>query len=136
MAERKARNFTTFDSRPCFGARLDDLDLDLFTHDYLPKAVDANVLDGDHRSIERKLESLRFYNSAYGLPTNAAVLLFGRNPRYFFPGAYVQYVNFNGLNNAAPILNEHPFKGPIVRMRCRRLTFSSKRPLQGNGLCP
>ena len=134
LAERKARNFATFDARPCFGAKLDDLDLDLFTHDYLPKAVDADVLDEDLRPIERKLESLRFYNSAYGLPTNAAVLLFGRDPRYFFPGAYVQYVSFNGLNNAAPILNEHPFRGPIVRMLSQidvfiETTIARKRPV-------
>ena len=74
LAERKARNFTTFDARPCFGASLDDIDLDLFQHDYLPKAVDAEVLAADDRPIERKLESLRFFNSVYGLPTNAAVL--------------------------------------------------------------
>ena len=70
LAERKARNFTTFDARPCFGASLDDIDLDLFQHDYLPKAVDTEILAADDRPIERKLESLRFYNSAYGLPTN------------------------------------------------------------------
>ena len=58
LAERKARNFTTFDARPCFGASLDDIDLDLFQHDYLPKAVDAAILASDDRPIERKMESL------------------------------------------------------------------------------
>lgn len=134
LAERKARNFTTFDARPCFGASLDDLDLDLFQHDYLPKAVDAEVLAVDDRPIERKLESLRFFNSVYGLPTNAAVLLFGKDPRRFFPGAYVQYVSFGGLDKAATILNEHPFKGPIVRMLSQidlfiETTIARKRPV-------
>ena len=110
LAERKARNFTTFDARPCFGASLDDLDLDLFQHDYLPKAVDAEVLAADDRPIERKLESLRFFNSVYGLPTNAAVLLFGKDPRRFFPGAYVQYVSFCGLDKATtPLCCLRPF---------------------------
>ena len=134
LAERKARNFTTFDARPCFGASLDDLDLDLFQHDYLPKAVDAEVLAADDRPIERKLESLRFFNSVYGLPTNAAVLLFGKDSRRFFPGAYVQYVSFGGLDKAATILNEHPFKGPIVRMLAQidlfiETTIARKRPV-------
>ena len=134
LAERKARNFTTFDAHPCFGASLDDLDLDLFQHDYLPKAVDAEVLAADDRPIERKLESLRFFNSVYGLPTNAAILLFGKDPRRFFPGAYVQYVNFGGLDKAATILNEHPFKGPIVRMLAQidlfiETTIARKRPV-------
>ncbi|MBQ3290516.1 MAG: putative DNA binding domain-containing protein [Kiritimatiellae bacterium] len=134
LAERKARNFTTFDARPCFDATLDDLDLDLFQHDYLPKAVDAEVLAADDRPIERKLESLRFFNSAYGLPTNAAILLFGKDPRRFFPGAYVQYVSFGGRDKAATILNEHPFKGPIVRMLAQvdlfiETTIARKRPV-------
>lgn len=134
LAERKARNFTTFDARPCFGASLDDIDLDLFQHDYLPKAVDAEVLAADDRPIERKLESLRFFNSVYGLPTNAAVLLFGKDPRRFFPGAYVQYVSFGGRDKAATILNEHPFKGPIVRMLAQvdlfiETTVARKRPV-------
>lgn len=134
LAERKARNFTTFDARPCFGASLDDLDIDLFQHDYLYKAVDAEVLAADDRPIERKLESLRFFNSVYGLPTNAAILLFGKDPRRFFPGAYVQYVNFGGLDKAATILNEHPFKGPIVRMLAQidlfiETTVARKRPV-------
>lgn len=134
LAERKARNFTTFDARPCFGASLDDIDLDLFLHDYLPKAVDAEILAADDRPIERKMESLRFFNSAYGLPTNAAVLLFGKDPRRFFPGAYVQYVSFGGRDKAATILNEHPFKGPIVRMLAQidlfiETTIARKRPV-------
>ena len=134
LAERKARNFTTFDARPCFGASLDDIDLDLFLHDYLPKAVDAEILAADDRPIERKMESLRFFNSAYGLPTNAAVLLFGKDPRRFFPGAYVQYVSFGGRDKAATILNEHPFKGPVVRMLAQidlfiETTIARKRPV-------
>jgi hypothetical protein len=116
LAERKARNFTTFDARPCFGASLDDIDLDLFQHDYLPKAVDAAILASDDRPIERKLESLRLFNSVYNLPTNAAVLLFGRDPRHFFPGAAVQHVSFGGLDKGTEILNEHLFKGAIMKM--------------------
>ena len=134
LAERKARNFTTFDARPCFGASLDDIDLELFQHDYLTKAVDTEILAADDRPIERKLESLRFYNSAYGLPTNAAVLLFGKDPRRFFPGAYVQYVSFDGRDKAAAIQNEHPFKGPIMRMLAQidlfiETTIARKRPV-------
>ena len=134
LAERKARHFATFDARPCFQSSLDDLDLDLFLHDYLPKAISPEILSGDKRPVERKLEALRLYNSAYGVPTNAAILLFGKNPRYWFPGAYVQYVNFGGLNKASTILNEHPFQGPIARILPQidlfiETTISRKRPV-------
>jgi ATP-dependent DNA helicase RecG len=134
LAERKARNFTTFDARPCFGASLDDIDLDLFQHDYLPKAIDAAILASDDRPIERKLESLRLFNSVYNLPTNAAVLLFGRDPRHFFPGAAVQHVSFGGLDKGTEILNEHLFKGPIMKMLPQidlfiETTIARKRPV-------
>lgn len=134
LAERKARHFSTFDARPCFQSSIADLDLDLFLHDYLPKAVSPEALAGDDRSVERKLESLRLFNGAYGVPTNAAILLFGKNPKYFFPGAYVQYVNFGGLDKAATIINEHPFHGPIVRILPQidlfiETTISRKRPV-------
>ncbi len=134
LAERKARSFTTFDVRPCFGASMDDIDLDLFLHDYLPKAVDPEVLAADDRPIERKLESLRLFNSVYKMPTNAAVLLFGKNPRHFFPGAAVQYVSFAGLDKGTEILNEHLFKGPIVKILAQidlfiETTVARKRPV-------
>lgn len=116
LAERKARSFKTFDARPCFDASLDDLDLETFARDYLPKAVDAAALVDDDRPIERKMEALRLFNGVYGVPTNAAVLLFGKDPQRFFPGAYIQYVAFNGLNNAAEIVNEHPFRGGLLKV--------------------
>ena len=103
LAERKARHFSTFDARPCFQSSIDDLDLDLFLHEYLPKAVSPDVATTDTRPIERRLEALRLFNSAYGVPTNAAILLFGKNPRFWFPGAYVQYVNFGGQDKAATV---------------------------------
>ena len=114
LAERKARHFASFDARPCFGTTIDDLHLDLFEKVYLPKAVDAGALAVDNRPVERKLESLRFYNSAYGVPTNAAIILFGKDPRKFFPGAFVQYVEFAGEDKASGVVNEMAFKECLV----------------------
>ena len=139
LASRKARSFSTFDARPCMGATLDDLDLDAFLHDYLPKAVPGVPTDADNRPVEKKLESLRLYNSAYGCPTNAAILLFGRNPTYYFPGAYLQYVCFDGLDKAATIVNEHAFRGGLVRMLPQidvfiETTIAKKRPVPVSAL--
>lgn len=134
LAERKARLFATFDARPCTGATLADLDLDPFRHEYLPKAVAPEVLAADDRPVERQMEALHLYNSAYGCPTYAAVLLFGRDPAYFLPGAYLQYVQFDGFDNAAPIVNEHAFRGGLCTMLPKIDTFiettiARKRPV-------
>ena len=115
LAERKARSFKTFDVRPCFEATLDDLDLELFERDYLPRAIDAETLKTDTRSLERKLESLRFFNSAYNCPTYAAVILFGKRPTYFVPGAFLQYVEFSGDDKASGVINEHAFRECLMK---------------------
>ncbi len=123
LAERKLRSFSTFDFRPCFGATLNDLDLLAFEQKYLPLAFDGQLLESDNRTLEQKMEALRLFNSAYNCPTNAAVILFGKNPTYFLPGAYVQYVDFDGADNAAPIVNEHAFRGNLCKILPQLDTF-------------
>lgn len=123
LAERKARSFKTFDARPCFEATLDDLDLEAFVRDYLPKAIDAEVLAADERPIERKMESLRLFNSVYNCPTYAAIILFGKRPTYFLPGAFVQYVEFGGLDKASGVINENAFKECLLKSLPKIDTF-------------
>jgi ATP-dependent DNA helicase RecG len=91
LTEKRTSNAKTFDERPCFGSTIDDLNITLFKMVYLPKAVNADVLANDRRDIKLQLASLRFYDLVYDCPTNAGILMFGNNVRYFFPMAYVQY---------------------------------------------
>ena len=46
----------------------------------------------------------------------AAIILFGKNPRYYMPGAYVQYVRFVGKEKGGEVLNEKRFQGPLYSM--------------------
>ena len=92
LEERRIDRALTWDLRTCPTAMLEDLALDLFSLNYLPRAVSAEVLRENGRSIEEQLGSLRFFNRRLRAPTNAAVLLFGKDPLYHVPGAYVQYV--------------------------------------------
>jgi len=114
LIERRSSNMSMFDMRPCLDSSLEDLDIDLFIGLYLPKAIDKNILKKDNRNIKEKLAALRFYNTLYSKPTNAGVLLFGKNPEYFFPGAYIQYVRFEGNTISGKILNEKKFSGSLV----------------------
>ena len=54
-------------------------------HGFLPKAFDEGTLASETRTIERQLEALCFYSTEYGCPTNAGVILFGKNPLRFLP---------------------------------------------------
>ena len=116
LVERRSANFPTFDTTPCLEATLDDIDTKQFINEYLPKAIDEEVLAADTRSIKEQMASLRLYNMKYDCPTNAAIILFGKNPKYFLFGDYIQYVCFGGKDNAAPIIKEKEFIGSLMTM--------------------
>ncbi|MGM9763102.1 MAG: RNA-binding domain-containing protein [Candidatus Cryptobacteroides sp.] len=113
LVERRSACYKSFDIRPCLEASIEDLDERLLK-EYLTKAVNPEVLAADPRSIEDKLSSLRLFDKRAGRPTNAAVILFGLSPKRFFPGAYIQYVQFAGKDNAAEILDEKAFDRNLV----------------------
>ncbi|MBK8913301.1 MAG: putative DNA binding domain-containing protein [Phycisphaerales bacterium] len=114
LEERRIDRAMTWDMRACREATLDDLALDLFTLNYLPKAVSPDVLLENSRSIEDQLGSLRLYHRKLGAPTNAAVLLFGTSPLDFFPGAYVQVVQYDGVDQAAPAIRDLRLAGDLL----------------------
>ena len=95
LSERRASLLTTFDAQPVPDASLGDLTMRLFD-EYRMQTVDAEVIEANHRTTEEKLASLRCFDLRAGRPTVAGLLLFGTNPRYFLPGAYVQFLRFPG----------------------------------------
>ena len=116
LTERRTAYMATFDATPCLGATLDDLDLDYIQEQYLPSVVDSDILVHDERELKEKLASVRLYDRAHECPTYAALILFGKNPRYFMPGAYVQYVRFAGKEKGGEVLNEKRFVGSLYSM--------------------
>lgn len=114
LTEKRQYYVRSFDVSPCRDATLDDIDQTLFLNNYLPLAISPEVLQNDTRTIKDKMASLRLYDKTRDCPTNAAVLLFGQNVEYFFPGAYVQFVQFDGENNAAEIINQNEFRGNLM----------------------
>jgi len=75
----------------------------------LTKAVSQEVLESETRPIEEQLAALGMFDLDDKCPTFAGLMLFGRNPRRFMPGAYVQYVCFEGIDKTSNILNEREF---------------------------
>ena len=116
LTERRTAYMATFDATPCLEATLDDLDVDYITGTYFPAVVDAEVLQADKRDLKDKLASVRLYDRVHDCPTYAAIILFGRNPRYFMPGDYVQYVRFQGQEKGGEVLNEKRFQGALYKM--------------------
>ncbi len=114
LSERRRHRDMPFDVRPVYGAALDDLDLDFFRKQYLPAAVDADVLAQNQRSIEHQLASLRFVTlDVPPIPTVAGILAIGKDPEHFIGGAVIQFTRFDGLTRADPVRNEKRIAGPL-----------------------
>jgi ATP-dependent DNA helicase RecG len=138
LEERRIDRAQTWDMRACRDATLDDLALDLFKLNYLPQSVAADVLRENGRTIEEQMSSLRLYHSKLKCPTNAAVVLFGKDVLAQYPGAYVQYVAYEGPSQASEVLREQRSTGDLLTV-LRWLDeiayrVAAARPVQANGL--
>ena len=115
LNERSKSAGIRFEEMPCTAASLEDLDLNLFRNHYLPRAIQADVIEDDQRSVEEQMAALRFYDRTHKVPTNLGVMLFGKHPEMYIPSAYLQYVKFNAVDNGGDILSEHAYKGPLLQ---------------------
>lgn len=116
LMERRTAYMATFDAMPCFGATINDIATDYIRREYLPQVIDAEVLASDKRDIKEQMAAIHLYDLTNDCPTNAAIILFGKNPQYFLHGSYVQYVHFAGNDNGSEIINERQIKGCLGKM--------------------
>ena len=133
LTEKGQVHSSSFDGRPCREASIDDIDVELFKNEYLPKAVSPATLAKDKRTPIQQMASLRLFDTRFNCPTNAGLLLLGHDPQYFIPGAYIQYVKFAGTNRATKVLKENRFKGNLISMLKEleyfiKYSIESKRP--------
>lgn len=134
LTERRTANMATFDVTPCLRASLDDLQVDKIKAGYLPKAIDPELLEEDKRDIREQLASLGLYDRQHDCPTYAAITLFGKNPKFFLPGFYLQFVRFKGTDKASDIDEERTFDKCLMDMLPRLddfldLSVVRKRPV-------
>ena len=139
LVEKRTSNITTFDEHPMAQTTINDLNLVRFKLDYLPRAVEQNTLRDDDRDAKLQLASLRFYDLRSDCPTVAGIITFGKNVRYFFPMAYVQYVKFEGTKVSSRVLAENQFFGDMISVvedldRFVRNNIVEKRPVPVSAL--
>jgi ATP-dependent DNA helicase RecG len=113
LSERRRRYDLPFDARRVSGTTVADLDETLFVREYLPAAVDPDVLAQNGRTVPERLTSLRFA-TASGNPTAAGVIVLGIDPTQWIPGAYVQFLRIEGNDLSDPILDEKRLDGALI----------------------
>lgn len=134
LSERRTAASRHFDARPCVEAKLEDLALGQFDA-YRREAVDAETIVANHREIEQQLASLRMYDLERACPTNAGILLFGKNPRFFMAGAYVQYLKLPGTDLTETPEDQAEISGDLsstlreLELRIKTLVHTSMRQI-------
>jgi ATP-dependent DNA helicase RecG len=113
LSERRRRLDLPFDARSVPGATVDDLDQTVFLREYLPAAVDAEVLAQNGRTVLERLTSLRFATPD-GMPTVAGVIVLGADPTQWIPGAYVQFLRVDGYELSDPVQDEKRLDGAMI----------------------
>ncbi len=119
LTEKRRAKDLPFDLRPAASATLEDLDLDLFRRVYLPVTLPGEILEANQRSSEQQLASLRFA-TIENQPTVLGILVIGKDPRQFLPGAYIQFLRIEGTELTAPIKDAKEIDGPLLEL-LRRL---------------
>ena len=114
LNEKRRHRESSFDAHPAPGARLADLDLRYFEERYLPRAIDAATLEQNDRSTIERLAAMKMLASADDpRPTICGILILGKHPRDYLPGAYVQFLRIAGTALDCPIVDERLFDGPL-----------------------
>ncbi len=115
LNERRRFGDRPYDVRPLRGATLDDLDRLRFEQEYLPSVVARDVIAANDRSYEQKLAATKLIASVSDqTPTVLGILVIGRSPVDWLPGAYTQFLRVGGTDLTASVLDEDLIYGTVA----------------------
>jgi ATP-dependent DNA helicase RecG len=117
FAEQHRRCAAPFDVRPLTSATFTDLNRVRFENEYLPAAFAPDILEANERTIEQRLAVTKMVDGANTVvPTVLGILVLGRSPRDFLPGAYIQFLRIEGTELGDPVVDELAIGGAISEM--------------------
>jgi ATP-dependent DNA helicase RecG len=105
LIERRVWGNLPFDQQPIKGATLDDLDRLRFQEELLPASVHPDVIAANQRTLEQQMQALGVLNKE-NEPTTMGILVCGKDPQAWLPGAYVQFVRYPGTEIGNVILDQ------------------------------
>jgi len=121
LSEKRRSRDLPFDIQTLPSATIDDLDVKLFQAEYLPACIPLEILAENQRNVAEQLASVRFVSLKPSInPTNLGILVVGKDSRQFIPGAYIQFVRYDGKEITDPIKDQKEISGPLLQV-LRRL---------------
>ena len=113
LTEKRRWGNVPYDMQGVAGTTVeDDLDVQRFRNEYLPATVSPEVLAQNERDEHEQMKALRLVTRD-DTPTVTAILMLGKNPRIWFPGAYIQFVRYDGEEIPSPIVDQSELKGAL-----------------------
>ena len=114
LNERRRHGDRPFDISPVGGTGSADLNRRQFEDEYLPNAVDRELLRKNDRTFEERLAAAKMTASVEdGRATIVGLLVIGVRPRDFIPGAYVQFLRIAGKDLRDEIIDEREIDGAV-----------------------
>lgn len=114
LNEKRRYGDIPFDLHPSPTADISDLNLVRFENEYLPQVVATEILEANERTSEERLVAAKMIAPGdERIPTVLGILVIGKNPQDFLPGAYVQFLRIDGNELADDILDSEEICGTI-----------------------
>jgi ATP-dependent DNA helicase RecG len=117
LNEKRRHRDLPFDIQPFPSATLQDISRVLFEEEYLPNAFAPDVLEANERSYEQRLAACRMIASADNpIPTTLGLLVLGKSPQDWMPGAYIQFLRIDGTELSDPVIDEATIDGHLTQI--------------------
>ena len=114
LNEKRRYGDRPFDLYPISSTGISDLNLALFSYEYLPKAFSEEILAANDRSLHEQLAATKMITAADDPTTTVlGILTIGKNPQDFLPGAYVQFLRIDGNELTDNIIDSQTIRGAI-----------------------
>jgi len=121
LENRGALLTTLFDDSICDKATLSDIDSDAVTAFVETAEAKGRLALKGTRAPKAVLQNFNLLRD--GKPTNAALLLFGKNPRRFFNNAQIHCLHFLGVEKRKPIASQQPYEGRLFEVIDQAVEF-------------
>jgi len=113
LVEKRRWGELPFDAHPVRAATVAELDLPRFQLEYLPAAISPEALAQNQRTVDDQLRALRLAMPD-GTPTVTAILVIGREPRRWLPGAYIQFRRVDGRELLDAVIDHREVAGTVA----------------------
>ena len=115
LNERRRHHDRPFDVQPVRGTGVEALDRLRFEQEYLPALVARDVLEANERRYEQKLAATKMVlGESEPTPTVLGMLVIGREPTDWIPGAYTQFLRLAGSDLTASVVDEASIYGTVA----------------------